>query len=173
MFSIASLISHEGGWEVCSLFPLVSKCRSALPFQMLTTSPAGSRNVPRLRGVGPLLAPLTSVPWWSRMNTSSFRWVQEVHSVIEGRCIGDVTCCLGKWGWFFWGCEGVELSAAPGLLWGRAPWRDLRLPVKAKGFVAQFHLQGSWAAHWILRLGCCFIIPQRSWNDRDLTCGLR
>lgn len=57
---------------------------------MLTTSPAGSRNVLRPLAVGLLPAPLTSVPWLFRMNISSFRWVQKMKSVVERGCSGDV-----------------------------------------------------------------------------------
>lgn len=75
-------------WELCEHFPM---CLSvALPFQMLTTSPAGSKNAPRPLGVGLLPAPLTSVPWLFRMNISSFRWVRKMQSVVERGGLGEV-----------------------------------------------------------------------------------
>lgn len=75
-------------WES---FVTISPCLNVtLPFQMLTTSPAGSRNVLRPLAVGLLPAPLTSVPWLFRMNISSFRWVQKMQSVVERGCSGDV-----------------------------------------------------------------------------------
>lgn len=87
-----------------ALSPYLPLCLSAaLPFQMLTTSPAGSRNVPRPLAVGLLPAPLTSVPWLFRMNISSFRWVQKMQSVVERGCSGDVRKTRAAFVWL-WRC---------------------------------------------------------------------
>ena len=134
---------------------------------MLATSPAGSRNAPRPLGVGLLLAPLTSVPWSSRMNTSSFRWVQKVLSLVAGGRVGEVSCLLETWGWFSWGgCPSFDFG-------NLAPWGGLRLLVKDEGTVGQYRLQGTVLAHWIPYLSCFLIILKGSLNDWDLSWGLR
>lgn len=60
----------QGSWLAIYL---PAKCHHAPFFQMPTTSPAESKNVLRQLGAALLPAPLTSAPWLSRMNISSFR----------------------------------------------------------------------------------------------------
>lgn len=107
------LCGLQGSWLVIYL---AAKCYlGPFFFQMPTTSPAESKNVLRQLGVAPLPAPLTSVPWSSRMNTSSFRWVLLARSTV-----GRLTACF-KWGWSSWQCLDVTQRCCPSLtLWFQA-----------------------------------------------------